>query len=85
MTQMSDFNLSELGIFVGVCSSAIVGVLLATQKSKCESVCWGMCKRRVDLVIAEERLQMTGNTGLSPKTESNKDLKLEFEPEVEKN
>lgn len=82
MTKLSDFNLSELGIFIGVCSSALVAVLIASQKSKCESVCWGMCKRRVDLVIAEERLEMTGKTGLSPKTES-KDLKLELEPEVE--
>eukprot|EP01050_Picozoa_sp_SAG11_P043702 SAG11_NODE_20842_length_437_cov_0.748521_2_plen_84_part_00 len=82
MTRLSDFNLSELGIFIGVCSSACVAVLMASQKSKCESVCFGMCKRRVDLVIADEKLQMTGKTGLSPKKES-KDLKLEIEPEVE--
>jgi len=58
MTQLSDFNLSELGIFIGVCGSAIIGILVATQKSKCESVCWGMCKRRVDLVIEEEKLEL---------------------------
>ena len=58
MTQLDDFNISELGIFIGVCSSAIIGVLVATQKSKCESVCFGMCKRRVDLVIEEEKLEL---------------------------
>ena len=35
MTKLSDFNLSELGIFIGVCSSALVAVVLASQKSKC--------------------------------------------------
>lgn len=74
MTQLTDFNLSELGIFVGVCSSAIVGILLATQKSKCETCCWGCVKRDVSAVLAEERLEMTGHTGQSPR--------LEPEPEV---
>jgi len=58
MTQMDNFNISELGIFIGVCGSAIIGILVATQKSKCESVCFGMCKRRVDLVIEEEKLEL---------------------------
>lgn len=76
LQKMDDFNLSELGIFIGVCSSALVGFLLATQKSKCESICWGMCKRNVDAVIAEEKLEMTGHTGDTPR--------LNVEPEPEK-
>mgnify|MGYP003651291474 CR=1 FL=1 len=78
MTKLSDFNLSELGIFIGVCSSALAALLLASQKSKCESICWGMCKRNVSAVIEEERLEMTGHTGSTPR------LNLESkEPETE--
>jgi len=75
MTNLSDFNLSELGIFIGVCSSALAALLLASQKSKCESICWGMCKRNVSAVIEEERLEKTGHTGKTPR--------LELEPETE--
>ncbi len=87
MTQMADFNMSELGIFIGVCSSALVAVLIASQKSKCESICWGMCKRNVDAVIAEEKLQMTGHSGQTPRkpylVKEGKELNLEPEPEPE--
>lgn len=68
LTQLEDFNISEMGIFIGVCGSAIVGILVATQKSKCESVCWGMCKRRVDLVIEEEKLQLENQNQTIPET-----------------
>lgn len=67
MTKMDSFNLSELGIFIGVCSSAIVGILIATQKSKCKKCCWGCIERDVDAVIQEEKLQITGHTGETPR------------------
>ena len=67
MTKLDEYNLSELGIFIGVCSSALIGVLIATQKSKCKKCCWGCIDRDVDAVIAEERLEMTGSTGLTPR------------------
>ena len=79
MTKLQEFNLSELGIFVGVVSGAIVSILLATQKSKCKKCCWGCVERDVDSVIAEERLQMTGHTGETPR------LNLESEPQAEEN
>ena len=45
---LESFNISELGIFIGVVSSACIGMILASQKSKCSSVCFGMCKRDVN-------------------------------------
>ena len=84
MTKLSDFNLSELGIFIGVCSSALAALLLASQKSKCESICWGMCKRNVKAVIEEERLQITGRaTPRGSLAEENKKVKQEIELELE--
>jgi len=74
MTKMDTFNLSELGIFVGVCSSAIVGILLATQKSKCKKCCWGCIERDVDAVIAEERLEATGHTGETPRIQNQENV-----------
>lgn len=68
---MDSFNLSELGIFIGVCSSAIIGILIATQKSKCKKCCWGCIERDVDAVIKEEKLQITGHTGETPRLEEN--------------
>ena len=83
MGTMDSFNMSELGIFIGVCSSALVAVLIASQKSKCEKIscCGFKCERRVDLVIAEEKLQMTGKSGLTPtaKVEEKKNDKLKLE------
>ena len=83
MGSMDSFNMSELGIFIGVCSSALVAVLIASQKSKCSTIscCGFKCERRVDLVIAEEKLQMTGKSGLTPKAkvEENKNDKIKLE------
>jgi len=95
MGTMDSFNMSELGIFIGVCSSALVAVLIASQKSKCEKIscCGFKCERRVDLVIADEKLQMTGKSGLTPtrrsprleeKEKEKEKLKLELnEPATE--
>ena len=85
MTKLDEYNLSELGIFIGVCSSALIGVLIATQKSKCKKCCWGCIERDVDAVIAEERLEATGHTGDTPRRpyliKENRHLELEPEPE----
>jgi len=83
---MANFNMSELGIFIGVCSSALVAIVIATQKSKCSKIscCGFKCERRVDLVIAEEKLKMTGNSGLTPRKpyliKEGKELNLEKKP-----
>ncbi len=83
MTKMADFTMEELMLFVIGVLGALGGFMVILQKSKCESICWGCCRRRVDLVIAEEKLQMTGSTGLTPKAKE--DIKLELkEPEPEK-
>ena len=69
MTKLSDFNLSELGIFIGVCSSALVAVVLASQKSKCSKIgcCGCFIERDVGAVIQDERLEKTGHTGQTPR------------------
>jgi len=83
MTKMSDFTMEELMIFCVSILGALGGFFLILQKSKCKSICWGCCVRDVDAVLAEEKLQMTGSTGLTPKPIKKEDIKLEFEPEAE--
>lgn len=75
---LESFNISELGIFIGVVSSACIGMILASQKSKCSSVCFGMCKRDVDAVVKSEKIQKTGHSGDTPKNKLDLVLK---EPE----
>ena len=86
MTKLDDFSIDQLMLFIGGVLGSIGALLLIIQKSKCEEIkccCWS-CKRRVDLVIAEEKLQMTGSTGLTPKPPKEKEVKLELkEPEAE--
>ena len=94
---MADFTMEELMLFVIGVLGALGGFMVILQKSKCESICWGCCKRNVEAVLAEEKLQMTGHTGITPRkpslAEMNKKVKLELkreseeteeEPEVEK-
>lgn len=83
MTKMADFTMEELMLFIIGVTGALGGLMLTLQKSKCESICWGCCKRDVSAVIAEEKLEMTGHTGETPRI-STDNLKLEKEPEVEK-
>ena len=90
MTKMADFTMEELMLFVIGVLGALGGFMVILQKSKCESICWGCCKRDVAAVIAEERLQMTGKTGTTPRKpmliKEGKELTLEpeAEPESEK-
>jgi len=84
MTKMADFTMEELMLFVIGVLGALGGFMVILQKSKCESICWGCCKRDVQAVIQEEKLQMTGHTGLTPKPIKKEDVKLELkEPEPE--
>ena len=84
---MADFTMEELMLFVIGVLGALGGFMVILQKSKCESICWGCCKRNVDAVIAEEKLQMTGHTGETPRKpyliKEGKELNLEKEPETE--
>ncbi len=86
MTKMADFTMEELMLFVIGVLGALGGFMIILQKSKCESICWGCCKRNVDAVIAEEKLQMTGHTGDTPRLpyliKENKEITLEPEPET---
>jgi len=89
MTKMADFTMEELMLFCIGVLGALGGFMIILQKSKCESICWGCCTRNVDAVIQEEKLQMTGHTGDTPrkpyliKEQRELDLK-ESEPESEK-
>ena len=76
MGNLDSFNLAELGTFIGIVASALAGVLLATQKSKCKKCCWGCIERDVSAVIAEERLEMTGHTGETPRVTKRDEIEL---------
>jgi hypothetical protein len=58
MTKMADFTMEELMLFVIGVLGALGGFMVILQKSKCESICWGCCKRDVRAVIEEEKLQL---------------------------
>ena len=47
---MENFTLSELGLFVATLSGAIVSLIFALQKSKCETIncCGILCKRKIE-------------------------------------
>lgn len=86
MTKMADFTMEELMLFVIGVLGALGGFFVVLQKSKCESICWGCCKRDVRAVIEEEKLQL-GKLPTPRPTDKNtkKDDKLPTkEPEVEK-
>ena len=90
LSKLDEFNLTELGVFIAGVFASCGGFMLILQRSKCQSVCWGLCRRDVDAVVQSERLELTGHTGKSPKKEENKidtnNLKLELEePENENN
>ena len=46
---MENFTLSELGLFVATLSGAIVSLIFAVQKSKCDTInCCGLkCHRKI--------------------------------------
>tara|TARA_R110002153_G_scaffold46341_1_gene130961 strand:+ start:75 stop:365 length:291 start_codon:yes stop_codon:yes gene_type:complete len=92
MTKMDDFTMEELMIFTVSILGALGGFMVVLQKSKCKSICWGCCIRDVDAVLAEEKLEITGHSGTTPRrmslAEINRDVKLELkkeadEPEIE--
>jgi len=67
MTKMADFTMEELMLFIIGVTGAFGGLMLTLQKSKCKTICWGMCVRDVDAVIKEEKLEITGHTGETPR------------------
>ena len=87
MTKMADFTMEELMIFTVSILGALGGFMVVLQKSKCKSICWGCCIRDVDAVIAEEKLEITGHSGTTPRrpslAEINREVKLELKKEAE--
>ena len=82
MTKMADFTLEELMLFIIGVTGAFGGLLLTLQKSKCKSICWGCCVRDVDAVIKEEKIQMTGHSGDTPRVPDRDNIELKV---VDKN
>lgn len=76
MTKMADFTIDQLMLFIGGVLGSIGALMLVLQKSKCESCCFGCIKRDVSAVIAEERLEMTGHTGNTPRLPKRDDIEL---------
>jgi hypothetical protein len=87
LNKLDEFNLTELGVFIAGVFASLSAFMVVLFRSKCETIncCCFKCKRNVQAIIDEERLQMTGHTGRSPKENENKpELKLELkEPENE--
>ncbi len=79
MTKLQDFNINELMLFVVGVLGALGGLCVIIQKSKCKTldICCTKCVRDTDAIIKEERLQMTGHTGDTPKSNNNLELVLE--------
>lgn len=81
MTKLHDFTMEELMIFCATILASCGVLLKILFTSKCEECNLGCCKirRRVDLVIAEEKLEKTGHSGETPRLKVPKNL----EPEPE--
>ncbi len=74
-TKMEDFNINELMLFIVGVLGSLGGLCVVLQKSKCSKIsfCGMGCERDVSAVIQEEKLSMTGHTGLTPEAvKSNK-------------
>ena len=92
MGKLGDFTMEELMLFIIGVTGAVGGLMLTLQKSKCKSICWGMCIRDVDAVIKEEKMMMTGHTGETPRAKDASQLRppplipdREDVPDVENN
>tara|TARA_R100001594_G_scaffold148551_1_gene204019 strand:+ start:1337 stop:1627 length:291 start_codon:yes stop_codon:yes gene_type:complete len=85
---MDDFSIDQLMLFIGGVLGSLGALLLVIQKSKCEEIkccCWS-CKRNVQAIIEEERLQLTGHATTPRRSERLKEKKNNFElkePETE--
>jgi len=83
MTKMQDFNINELMLFIVGVLGSFGGLCVIIQKSKCKkiSICGMGCERDVSAIIQEEKLQMTGHTGATPRKEEiqlDKNIKLDI-------
>ncbi len=74
---MSDYSMNDMVLFVGACASAVVGLVYALQKSKCEEIqmCCCKCKRNVEAVIKDEKIKAGLPTTPIPKDEVKKLIK----------
>ena len=60
MPQLEDFDLNTLMLFIIGCLSAVGGLCLVIQKSKCKSIdlCCLKIVRDVDAILEEEKITM---------------------------
>ena len=57
---MEEYNINELMLFIVGVVSAVGGLLLIIQRSKCEEIkclCW-QCKRNIKAVIDSEKMRL---------------------------
>mgnify|MGYP003122878904 CR=1 FL=1 len=68
---MDDYSIDQMMLFVVGVAGAAGALCLSIQKSKCKKLklCCGLidCDRDTQAIIEEERLQMTGHTGSTPR------------------
>ena len=69
MTRMDDFNINELMLFIVGVLGALGGLCVIIQKSKSKTldICCIKCIRDTDLILKEEKLEMTGHSGETPR------------------
>ena len=62
---MSGVQWAELGVFISVCASALVGLVFAMQKSSCDQIncCCGLisCHRPITELIAKAQRKTDDN------------------------
>jgi hypothetical protein len=79
LTQLQDFNINELMLFIIGVLGALGGLCLIIQKSKCKNInlCCLKCERDTELIKFEDKLEK--GIPLTPKPT----LELIKEPEIE--
>jgi hypothetical protein len=66
---MSGVQWAELGVFISVCASALVGLVFAMQKSSCDQIncCCGLiaCHRPKDLIAKAQAQAKKDDTNIN--------------------
>ena len=65
--ELEPFTLNDLMLCIVGILGACGGLLAITQRSKCQSCCFGLVKRDVEAVVQSEKLELTGHTGETPR------------------
>ncbi len=68
--KLQEFNMNDLLLFIVAVLGALGGLCLVIERSKCSSVCWGLCVRDVEAVIQSERININRQEQASAEPEA---------------